>query len=309
MAQAAKLRLKQRRSLQEPLKIRKTDLPEQELVYNKDPHYRTWDQRVGEEKLTYPVDRDWVFTRNRMISGILKTGIRSTIGGEVIMIVDRDHFAAKGWKVILPKGTEMICQYQPLANVHDRQIPFRCTEAIRPDGARLLFDSHGKDSTGYNGLIGTIDWRSVERYGAAFTMAGLSALADASSARLQRNQTLQQSSTQLSNNLGQVTAEVIDQNLDLTPVITIEPGTRVHISPTTDIWLRPPLSRQEVEALKTIEAQQRAHRPSPQKSPQPFQGQPQALNTAPQQSQSQALDSFPQESFDSQPASSSPEVW
>ena len=96
VAQAAKLRLQQRRSLQEPLKVRKKDLPEQELVYNKDPHYRTWDQRVGEEKLTYPVDRDWVFTRNRMISGVLKTGIRSTIGGDVIMIVDREHFAAKG---------------------------------------------------------------------------------------------------------------------------------------------------------------------------------------------------------------------
>lgn len=273
LAQQSRRRLAQRRARQE--RFREKESPVVTDIYNRDPHYRIWDQRVGEEKLTYPVDRDWVMTKENHISGILETEVSSAIGGTVQVLVDTDHFASKGWKVILPKGTRLICQYQPLSNVSDTKLPLRCTEAIRPDGARLLFDSQGKDSMGREGMIGNIDHRTLEKYGSAFTMSALATLADASSARLSsKNPYLQNGSTQLSQNLGHVTAELIDQNLELAPVITIEAGSQVCIQPTTDIWMRPPLSRQEIEAMRRESAQQQQRQAS-QSQNQAFSSQQQ----------------------------------
>ena len=229
---------------------------EQEPLYAKDPHYRQWDGRTLEDKFTYPVDRKWVLTADRYISGILETEISSSIPGTVILVVDRPVFAAEGWNIIFPQYTKVICEYQSLNKVSDSRLSLKCTRAIRPDGASLLFtEAHGTDPMGRNGLVGDIDYRTVEKYGTAFIMAGISALAGAGSS-VSSNPIAQQGAVSLSQNLGQVTAKVIDQYIDLAPVITIAAGTRVHIRPQTDVWLRQPVSKGEVEAFLKRQEQQ-----------------------------------------------------
>jgi len=256
-AQAKKLMV-QRRLRQIGLVRSKTEaeISEQEPLYSKDPHYRQWDGRTLEDKFTYPVDRKWVLTADRYISGILETEISSSIPGTVILIVDRPIFAAEGWTVIFPQYTKVICEYQSLNKVSDSRLSLKCTRAIRPDGASLLFtEAHGTDPMGRNGLVGDIDYRTVEKYGTAFIMAGISALAGAGST-VSSNPIAQQGAVSLSQNLGQVTAKVIDQYIDLAPVITIAAGTRVHIRPQTDVWLRQPVSKGEVEAFLKKQEQQ-----------------------------------------------------
>lgn len=232
------------------------DSLEEEDLYAKDPHYRQWDGRTLEDKFTYPVDRKWVLTADRYISGILETEICSSLPGTVILVVDRPIFAAEGWIVIFPQYTKVICEYQSLNKVSDSRLSLKCTRAIRPDGASLLFtEAHGTDPMGRNGLVGDIDYRTFEKYGTAFIMAGISALAGAGSS-VSSNPIAEQGAVSLSQNLGQVTARVIDQYIDLAPVITIAAGTRVHIRPQTDVWLRAPISKSEVEAFHKRQEQQ-----------------------------------------------------
>lgn len=249
-ARAKKL-MARRRSLQTRLEERSFETaPLQEDLYAKDPHYRQWDQRTLEDKFTYPVDRSWTLTADRYIAGVLETEINSQIPGTVILVVDRPIFAADGWNVILPQYTKVICEYQSLNKVSDSRLSLKCTRAIRPDGASLLFtEAHGTDPMGRNGLVGDIDYRTMERYGTAFIMAGVSTLASAGT-NTSSSPLLQQGSANLAQNLGQITARVIDQYIDLAPIITIEAGTRVHIRPQTDVWLREPMTKSEVEAIK-----------------------------------------------------------
>lgn len=233
-----------------------TEINEQEPLYDKDPHYRQWDGRTLEDKFTYPMNRKWVLTADRYISGILETEISSSIPGTVILVVDRPVFAAEGWTVVFPQYTKVICEYQSLNKISDSRLSLKCTRAIRPDGASLLFtEAHGTDPMGRNGLVGDIDYRTVEKYGTAFIMAGISALAGAGST-VSSNPIAQQGAVSLSQNLGQVTAKVIDQYIDLAPVITIAAGTRVHIRPQTDVWLRQPVSKGEVESFLKRQEQQ-----------------------------------------------------
>lgn len=275
-AQLARQRLTQRRASQEPFRV-KEEPTEPEKLYDKDLNYRVWDQRLGEDKFTYPVDRDWVLTEDRIITGRLDREVSSAVGGRVNIVVNRPIFAAKGRKVIFPQYTKLICEYQPLQKVSDTKLSLKCRRAIRPDGASLLLsDNTGMDEMGRSGLVGDIDHRTLEKYGSAFTMSLIATLADASSARMSnKNPYLQNGTSQLSQNLGQVTAEVIEQYMDLAPVVTIEAGTLVHIQPTTDIWLRQPISRQELEAIKKIESQQQQQRQAAQQQNQAFPTQQQ----------------------------------
>ena len=250
-ARAKRLMLK-RRTLQTSLaeKREETTTPLGDTLYAKDPHYRQWDQRTLEDKFTYSVDRSWILTADRYISGVLETEINSQVPGTVILVVDRPIFAAEGWTVIFPQYTKVICEYQSLNKVSDSRLSLKCTRAIRPDGASLLFtEAHGTDPMGRNGLVGEVDDRTAERYGTAFIMAGISALAGAGT-NASSNPVLQQGAANLSQNLGQITTRVIDQYIDLAPIITIEAGTRVHIRPQTDVWLREPLSKSDIEALQ-----------------------------------------------------------
>ncbi len=257
-AAKARKRMTQRREQQIGLikKMKKDENAEEEVLYAKDPHYRTWDPRTLEDKFTYPLDRKWVLTADRYISGILETEVSSSVPGTVILVVDRPIFAAEGWTVIFPQYTKVICEYQSLSKVSDSRLSLRCTRAIRPDGASLLFtEAHGTDPMGRNGLVGDIDYRTFEKYGTAFLMAGISALAGAGSS-VSSNPIAQGGAVSLSQNLGQVTARVIDQYIDLSPVITIKAGTRVHIRPQTDVWLRHPIPKSEVEAFQKRQEQQ-----------------------------------------------------
>lgn len=258
---AAKVRkiMVQRRARQigfvKETKTGETESFKEEVLYTKDPHYRTWDPQTLEDKFTYPLDRKWVLTADRYISGILETEVSSSVPGTVILVVDRPIFAAEGWTVIFPQYTKVICEYQSLSKVSDSRLSLRCTRAIRPDGASLLFtEAHGTDLMGRNGLVGDIDYRTFEKYGTAFLMAGISALAGAGSS-VSSNPIAQGGAVSLSQNLGQVTARVIDQYIDLSPVITIKAGTRVHIRPQTDVWLRCPIPKSEVEAFQKRQEQ------------------------------------------------------
>ena len=252
-----KRRLLQRDSLENALEmapLKQENINDTEALYAKDPHYRQWDQRTLEDKFTYPVDRRWVLTADRYISGILETEINSEVPGRVTLVTHRPIFAAEGWTVIFPQYTKIICEYQSLKKVSDKRLTLKCLRAIRPDGSSLLFtQAYGTDAMGRNGLVGDIDYRTAERYGSAFVLAGIASLAGAGT-NVSSNPIVAQGAQNLSQNMGEVTAKVLDQNIDLAPLLTIEKGTLIHIRPQTDIWLREPITK--IELLKNQQNQQ-----------------------------------------------------
>jgi type IV secretion system protein VirB10 len=207
----------------------------------KDPDYKQRDPKLGEDKSTLPVDRFRVITADRYINAILENSVNSQIPGRIIAIVERHVFGADGRLPLLPKGSRIICQYESLAKAGDSRLNVKCSRALRPDGASvLLTDAQGADQMARTGLVGDVDLRMWERYGSAFVVSALSALA-ASSQNVSQNQTVTNAGNALSQNLGQVTAKVLEQSVDLAPIVTVAAGSRIQIIPNTDIWIREPL--------------------------------------------------------------------
>jgi type IV secretion system protein VirB10 len=206
----------------------------------KDPDYQQRDPKAPEDRSTLPVDRYRVITADRYIGAVLENSVNSQIPGRIIAIVERNIYGADGRRALLPKGTRIICSYQSLAKVGDTRLNVGCARAIRPDGASvMLTDAQGADQMARTGLAGDVDVRMWERYGSAFLVAAISSLASLGN-QVSTNQNVQNGSNALSQNLGQVTAKVLEQSVNLAPIVTVPAGSRIQIIPQTDLWIREP---------------------------------------------------------------------
>ena len=241
-AKAGLLRAQRKTEYLELFKKPREDDPE--------PKFQLQDKDYGElpkDVSTLPVDRSRILTTDIRINAVLDDDINSQIPGIVMAIVDRPVFSPNQKFILLPLFTKIICEHEGLELQGQTRLPIHCTRAIRPDGVSIsLSDAIVADQMGRTGLTGEVDNRTFEIYAGAFIMSGISALAQSG---VTPNQPTWRSNSQtaLSNNMGQVTAEVIKKNIDLRPVIYIKAGTRLQIRPKVDIVLKEPIPLEKNE--------------------------------------------------------------
>lgn len=197
-----------------------------------------------------PVDNERIVAADRYISGILETGINSQhdsgAGGTAIIQTSRDVFGYHGRKVLIPKGSRLICDYQGPGKQGETRIGFTCSRILM-GGHRaeiLQLASPVGDPQGHGGVAGEVDNRFWEKYGTAFLLAGISAsvrIATASATTSNTDSTAvvaDKGSEELSQKLGEITASILEQTVNLAPIITIAQGTRVQIRPAKDWYIR-----------------------------------------------------------------------
>jgi type IV secretion system protein VirB10 len=190
---------------------------------------------------TLPVDRSRTITTDMRINAVLDDDINSQITGVAIAIVDKPVFSPNNKFILLPVFTKIVCEYKGIKQHGQTRLPMTCNRAIRPDGVSVtLTDAIVADQMGRTGLTGEVDNRTFETYAGAFIMSGISALAQSGvnpNAPAWRGN----AQTTFSNNIGQVTADVIQKNISLKPVIYIKAGTRLQIRPKVDIVFKEPI--------------------------------------------------------------------
>ncbi len=219
----------------------------------RDKDYKTHLKGIKEDVSSFPVEGARVITADRYIPVVLENSINSQLPGRFIGIVETHVFANEGRGVLLPKGTRIICTYTCLSKEGDTRLSANCGRAIRPDGASvLLTNAYAADQMARTGAIGVVDNRMWTQYGSSFIVAGISALA-AAGANTADDSVVSQSASNLSVNLGQITAQMLEKNADLAPVMTVAAGSRLQIIPMTDIWVRAPEEIEENETSETLE--------------------------------------------------------
>ena len=206
-----------------------------------DEDYQQGETRFDQDLSTLPVDRTRILTADMRIPAIIEDSINTQNPGRVIVVIDRDVLSPNGKKILLPAYSKIICSYEGLKEAHSSRLSMQCRRIIRPDGASIaLTNASSSDQTGRSGIPGDLDNRTFEKYGAAFGISIISALAQAS-ASLNNNEAFGNATNQLSNNLGQVTQQVLQANLDIRPILTIPQGTRIQIIPLNDIVFKKPI--------------------------------------------------------------------
>lgn len=206
------------------------------------------------QKSSLPVDNARILTADRYISGILETGLNSQLGsvtgGSVIIQTSRDVFGYHGRNILIPKGSRLICGYDSPGRQGETRIAFDCTRILmaghRADILQLA--SPVGDVQGRGGVTGEVDNRFWERYGTAFILAGISASVRYASVLLTPSNpdgsqsaagaVSEAGSQELSQKLGEITASILEETVNLKPIITIAQGTRVQVRPARDWYIR-----------------------------------------------------------------------
>lgn len=207
-----------------------------------------------------PVDNTRILAADRYIPGIMETGLNSQLdsgaGGQAIIQVSRNVFGYHGRSVLVPKGSRLICDYRSPSRQGDTRIAFTCTRILL-GGHRaeiLQLGAAAGDVQGRGGVAGDVDNRFWERYGTAFLLTGISTsvrFATAVASTRSQNKAAQNNTQtsalaeaadtgaeELSQKFGEISASVLEQTVNLTPIITIAQGTRVQIRPAKDWYIR-----------------------------------------------------------------------
>ncbi len=194
-----------------------------------------------------PVDNSRIVTTVRYIHAVVETSVNSQVsgesGGKIILQVTKDVFAANNDDLLIPKGSRLDCSYESLEKDGDSRLPVICHRVLRGEDYAELYEIAGVvgDTMGRAGVPGEIDRRIWERYGSSFVVAGISTMAAAGANMQSDSDSLfDGAGTELSQSLGEISAKILEQTVNLAPIITIAQGTRVIIIPRNDWILKRP---------------------------------------------------------------------
>ena len=200
----------------------------------------------------YPVDNTRIIRADRYINAIFETGVNSDIasadGGEAILVVESHIYGYHGRKVLIPKGSRLICAFGSADHANSTRLSFTCKRILMADTGVEIYQIAARvgDSQGYGGVSGDVDTRFWEKYGMAFMLTGISTAVKVAIGTIdsKNNQNLATSmnagAEELSQRFGEITATVLEDKIDLKPIIRIAQGTPVTIRPANDWYIPPP---------------------------------------------------------------------
>lgn len=206
---------------------------------------KTW-AGVAKDIASYPIELERVITVDRFIPALIVQDVQSELGGKVVAQVERNVYGAHGRFVLIPAGSRAVGYYQPLKKAGQTRIQIRWFRLITPDGINISFQLPAEmaDAMGRSGITGDVDNKYFEKYGAALLISTLNA-AGAMSIEVD-NLTQAIILENYGSELSRVTGRILEENIDIAPTVSIPAGSRILISPLTDIWFREPEGNQVV---------------------------------------------------------------
>lgn len=196
-----------------------------------------------------PVDNTRLFHAGRFIEVVLETSLNTQLDGTINLITTAPQWGAHGTEPLIPKGSKLFCSYGDVKLAQTR-FALTCDRMLIAETMVEVFSMSGAggDIQGRSGLTGEIDTRFMDKYGAAFTLAGIAGAVRLSTALAgdgtdsQLGTTLSEGSSELSQQLGEINARILEQTIDLEAIITSAQGTVFNIRPVNDLYFPEPTS-------------------------------------------------------------------
>jgi len=134
----------------------------------------------GTAKAARQFDPQTTITQGTLIPAVLETAINTDVPGYVRAVVSQDVRSYDGTRVLLPRSSRLIGQYQSGLQAGQKRAYVIWTRAIRPDGITIDLASPATDFSGMTGLPGDVNTHFFKRFGSAMLLSvigGLTAVA------------------------------------------------------------------------------------------------------------------------------------
>jgi type IV secretion system protein VirB10 len=132
-------------------------------------------QRLGGENATASATRmknpSTTVAEGTLMTAMLETAIDSDLSGFVRAVISRDVKSYDGSRVLIPRSSHVIGQYQSGLAVGQTRAYILWTRLIRPDGVSIALGSPATDFAGRNGLSGKVDGHFMKRFGSAILLS------------------------------------------------------------------------------------------------------------------------------------------
>ncbi len=121
-------------------------------------------------------DPQTTVTQGTLIPAVLETAINTDVPGFVRAVVSQDVRSYDGTRVLLPRSSRLVGQYQSGLQAGQRRAYVIWTRAIRPDGITVDLASPGTDYAGMAGLPGEVNSHFFKRFGSAMLLSVIGGL-------------------------------------------------------------------------------------------------------------------------------------
>jgi type IV secretion system protein VirB10 len=116
-------------------------------------------------------------TQGTLIPAVLETAINTDVPGFVRAVVSQDVRSFDGTRVLVPRSSRLIGQYQSGLQGGQKRAYVIWTRLIRPDGASVNLASPAIGFDGTTGLTGSVNSHFFKRFGSAMLLSVISGLA------------------------------------------------------------------------------------------------------------------------------------
>ena len=193
---------------------------------------------VSSDRIAAPASPN-ILQAGAVISAALITGIRSDLPGQITAQVTENVYDSPTGRILLiPQGTRIIGQYDNNVGFGQRRILLVWNRLIFPNGRSIVLERQpGADGQGFAGLQDGIDyhWWDLAKAAGLSTLLSVGAeLATSNDSRL--IQAIRNGGEGTINDAGQ---QIVRQQLNVAPTLTIRPGFPVRVIVTRDLVLEP----------------------------------------------------------------------
>lgn len=182
-----------------------------------------------------------------VVPATLISGINSDLPGQIMAQVSQDVYdTATGNYKLIPQGSRLVGRYSSDVAYGQSRVLIAWQRIVFPDGKAMDIGSMpGADSAGYAGFNDKVNNHYFRVFASAFLMSGVTAgiamsQNDGSDSVNGRPSASSAMSEALGQQLGQVTAQLISKNLNISPTLEIRPGYRFNVIVTKDMTFSKP---------------------------------------------------------------------
>ena len=134
----------------------------------------------GPTRAARSIDPSSTVAQGTLIPAVLETAINTDVPGYVRAVVSKDVRSFDGKRVLVPRGSRLVGQYQSGVQAGQKRAYVIWTRLLRPDGISVDIASPGTGFDGTTGLAGDVDNKFFQRFGSALLLSvigGLTAVA------------------------------------------------------------------------------------------------------------------------------------
>ena len=187
-----------------------------------------------------------------VIPAVLDSAVNSELPGELFAHIAVDVYdSPTGRHLLLPQGAKLFGTYASGVVFGQARLMIAWQRITLPDGRTLnIGEMPGADGLGRAGFTDLVDNHYFRIFGSALLLSGVTAgvalsqdVGGGNSQRLTAGSAMSQA---IGQQLGQVTAQFLQKNMNVSPTLDVRAGYRFNVIVTKDIVFRGPYRRQPV---------------------------------------------------------------